>query len=52
MQVRHGVSTMQETRSNASTMVTAHGEVDLDTAPRLDLELAAAVTTRRLTLEP
>jgi anti-anti-sigma factor len=43
MQVRQGVSTMQQTRSNTSIVVAAHGEIDIDTAPRLQHALAGAL---------
>lgn len=43
MQVRQGVSTMQQTRSTTSTVVAAHGEIDIDTAPQLQHALAGAL---------
>ena len=45
VQVRQGVSTMQETPSTTTAVIEARGEIDIDTAPRLNLELAAALKT-------
>ena len=47
MRGRQGVSTMQATRSNTTAVATARGEIDIDTAPPLGLELAAALKTHR-----